>query len=92
MVLYHVCQHQDSCYLLWWFILVRRVPDKLKEGAIPNTLFANSESGWIYSQLFVEWFAFFIKNIPPATPPVILVQDGCRSHVSIELRQLVPMM
>ena len=23
------------------------VPDKLKEGAIPNTLFGNSESGWI---------------------------------------------
>ena len=44
------------------------VPVKFKEGAIPNTLFGNSESGWINSQLFLEWFAFFIKNIPPARP------------------------
>jgi hypothetical protein len=32
------------------------VPDKLKDGAFPNTLFKNSESGWINSELFVEWF------------------------------------
>jgi len=63
------------------------VPDKLKEGAIPNTLFGNSESGWINSQLFLEWFAFFIKNIPPARP-VLLVQDGHSSHISIELVEM----
>ena len=63
------------------------VPDKLKEGAIPNTLFKNSESGWINSQLFAEWFAFFIKNIPPARP-VLLVQDGHSSHTSIELIEM----
>ena len=63
------------------------VPDKLKEGAIPNTLFKNSESGWINSQLFVEWFAFIIKNIPPARP-VLLVQDGHSSHISIELIEM----
>ena len=63
------------------------MPDKLKEGAIPNTLFGNSESGWINSQLFVEWFAFFIKNIPSARP-VLLVQDGHGSHVSIEIIEM----
>ena len=59
------------------------MPEKLKEGVIPNTLFGNSESGWINSQLFVEWFAFF-KNIPPIRP-ALLIQDGHSSHVSIEL-------
>ena len=63
------------------------MPDKLKEGANPNTLFGNSESGWINSQLFVEWFAFFIKNIPPMRP-VLLIQDGHSSHVSIELIEM----
>ena len=32
------------------------VPDSLKEGAVPGTLFKNSENGWINSQLFIEWF------------------------------------
>ena len=63
------------------------VPEKLKEGAIPNTLFGNSECGWINSQLFVEWFAFFIKNIPPMRP-ILLIQDGHSSHVSIELIEM----
>ena len=63
------------------------VPDKLKEGAFPNNLFKTSESGWINSELFVEWFAFFLKSIPP-TRPVLLVQDGHSSHVSIELIEM----
>ena len=63
------------------------MPDKLKEGAIPNILFGNSECGCINSQLFVEWFAFFIKNIPPMRP-ILLIQDGHSSHVSIELIEM----
>ena len=63
------------------------VPDKLKEGAFPNTLFKNSESGWINSELFVEWFTFFLKSIPPVRP-VLLVQDGHSSHVCIELIEM----
>lgn len=60
------------------------VPDKLKEGAFTNTLFKSSESGWINSELFVNWFAFFLKSIPP-THNVLLVQDGHSCHVSIEM-------
>ena len=63
------------------------VPDKLKEGAFPITLFKSSESGWINSEFFVDWFAFFLKSIPP-TRPVLLVQDGHSSHVSIELIEM----
>jgi len=63
------------------------VPDKLKEGAFSNTLFKNSESGWINSELFVSWFAFFLKSIPP-TCNILLVQDGHSSHVSIELIEM----
>jgi len=55
-------RHQDSCYLLWWFILVRRVPDKLKEGAIPNTLFENSKSGWINSSYLLSGLCSLLRT------------------------------
>lgn len=53
----------------------RCVPDTFKVGAIPITLFQTSESGWINSDIFLEWLQFFVSNIPPARP-VLLVQDG----------------
>ena len=58
----------------------RKVPDNLREGAVPGTLFAQSENGWINCDIYtyLEWFEFFLKNIPPLRP-VILIQD---SHVS----------
>ena len=37
------------------------VPESLKEGAIPDTFFATSESGWINSELYLEWFRFFSR-------------------------------
>jgi hypothetical protein len=61
----------------------RTVPDKLKIGAVPNTLFANSPSGWITSEIFLKWLQFFSNNIPP-TRPVFLIVDGHSSHISIE--------
>lgn len=51
------------------------------------SLFKYSESGWINSDLYVKWFEFFIKNIVP-TRPVLLIQDGHGSHISIELIEL----
>ena len=59
----------------------RAVPDKLKVGAVANTMFYNSESGWINADLYLEWFGFFIWNILP-TRPVLLIQDGHSSHIS----------
>ena len=63
------------------------VPHHFRQDCVPNTLFVNSETGWITSDLFVEWFKFFIRNIP-RTLPVLLIQDGHSSHVSIELVEL----
>jgi hypothetical protein len=61
----------------------RPVPDNFKVGAVPNTLFLSSENGWINSDLFLEWLKFFVANIPP-TRPVLIIQDGHVSHVSID--------
>ncbi len=65
----------------------RLVPQHLREGAYPNTLFGSSESGWITTELFIEWFNFFLNNIPP-THPVLLYLDGHSTHVSIDLIEL----
>ena len=65
----------------------KAVLDHLKEGAVPHTLFKCSETGWINKDLYLEWFQFFLQNIPP-TRPVLLLQDGHSSHISIELIEL----
>ena len=46
----------------------RCVPEDMKLGAVPNVLFANSETGWMNKQLYLKWFQFFIDSIPPLTP------------------------
>ena len=63
------------------------VPETVKEGAIPDTFFATSESGWINSELYLEWFRFFLEHIPP-TRPVLLLKDGHASHTTIEVIKL----
>ncbi len=52
-------------------------------GAIPDTLFCNSDNGWINSGVYLEWLKFFSRKIPPIRP-VLLIQDGHGSHISIE--------
>ncbi len=64
----------------------KSVPDHVRQGAIPNTMFANSENGWSNKDIYLEWFRFFL-HIPPARP-VLLIQDGHASHMSIELIEL----
>lgn len=44
-----------------------RVSDNVREGCVPNTLFVHSDTGWINADLFLEWFKFFINNIPPTS-------------------------
>ena len=65
----------------------RCVPDSMKVGAPPGTLFMVSDYGWMTKELYLQWFQEFIKWIPPARP-VLLIQDGHCSHVSIELIEL----
>uniref|UniRef100_A0A1X7VB76 HTH psq-type domain-containing protein n=1 Tax=Amphimedon queenslandica TaxID=400682 RepID=A0A1X7VB76_AMPQE len=54
-----------SLPLMMTYPCKRPVPPLQREGAVPNTLFVTSDSGWITSELFVEWSKFFLQNIPP---------------------------
>ena len=62
-------------------------PANFRKGVVAQTLFANSTNGWINSDLFMKWFEFFLANIPP-TRPVLLIMDGHGTHMSIELIEL----
>ena len=36
---------------------------------------------------YLEWFKSFLKNIPP-TRPVLVIEDGHSSHISLEVIKL----
>ena len=61
--------------------------ENLKEGAVPGMSFHCSSKGWITQELYLECFQFFLANIPP-TQPVMLIEDGHASHISIEVIKL----
>jgi hypothetical protein len=65
----------------------KRLTERLKNGAFPGTLFACSDNGWINQVLYLEWFRFFVASIPP-TRPVLLIEDGHSSHISLEVIKL----
>lgn len=58
--------------------------DNLATDCLPNCQVKLSVKGWINSQLFEEWFDFFIVSIPPERP-VILLMDSHGSHVTPEI-------
>ena len=65
----------------------KRMNEKLKSGALPGTCFHCSDNGWITQDLYIRWFEFFLANIPPARP-VLLIEDGHSSHISIEVIEM----
>ena len=65
----------------------KRMTAKLTEGALSGTLFDCSDNGWINQELYLRWFKVFIANIPPARP-VLLIQDGHGSHISLDVIRL----
>ena len=65
----------------------KAVPEKLKVGSLPGTIFRNSESGWITQDIYTDWFKYFLECIPPARP-VLLIEDGHASHITIDVIEL----
>ena len=63
------------------------IPDNFKKNALPGTAFENSETGWINQNIYAKWFQYFLVNIPPMWP-VLLILDGHSSHITIETIEL----
>ena len=62
----------------------KRITDVLKVGALAGTTFRCSDSGWVNSELFMDWFKLFTEMIPP-TRPILFIVDGHASHISVEV-------
>ncbi|KAE9523095.1 hypothetical protein AGLY_016501 [Aphis glycines] len=58
--------------------------DSLKSDCLPNCMVKLSPRGWINSDLFLEWFRFFIDSIPSARP-MILFMDSHASHINMDV-------
>ena len=59
----------------------KRIPDALKNGAPPCTVFEAQDSGWMDREIFVRWLQHFINNVKTSkAKPVLLVLHGHSSH------------
>ncbi len=58
----------------------KAIPDKLKENALPGTIFCNSENGWINQDLYLHWFKSFLKMIPDTRPILIIMHPTLQSN------------
>ena len=56
------------------------VPDKLKEGAVLGALFKSSESGWVNSKLYIEWFNFFFEANTSSSSCVTFTRWTCITY------------
>ena len=63
------------------YLRKRSVQESMRMGAPSDTLLMVSDSGWMTKDIYLEWFK---QRIPPARP-VLLIQDGHSSHISIDL-------
>jgi hypothetical protein len=53
----------------------------LTRGAPPGTIFKYQPSGWISSEIFMDWFEHFVSVTKPSTSdPVFLIVYGHTSH------------
>lgn len=53
------------------------------ENALPGTMYAVSERGWMTSTVMKEWFAKFLATVEKR--PLLVILDGHVSHVSLDL-------
>ena len=51
------------------------------ENALPGTWYGCSETGWMTTELFAEWFNVFCKTVKER--PLLLMFDGHLTHISV---------
>ena len=54
--------------------------------ALPETYYGLSESGWMTSDVFYDWFKLFVKRI--VKRPLLLIFDGHLTHISLPVIEL----
>ena len=51
---------------------------------VPGSIYGLSDSGWMDSELFGEWFHRHFLNYAPSARPLLLLLDGHSSHYNLE--------
>ena len=57
-------------------------------GGPDDTVYARSESGWVDSDLFLQWFKKVFLKYTVHDQPLLLLVDGHKSHMTLELVDL----
>ena len=55
------------------------------EGAVKGAYFGRSHNGWINSEIFYGWVSNFFSKQIGTERPVVLLLDGHKSHINLEL-------
>lgn len=77
-----VCMSAGGNFIPPFVIFPRlRMKAELQDGAPPGTMIACHPSGWMQSDIFLQWFDHFLAHAKPsAADPVLLVLDGHATH------------
>lgn len=77
-----VCMSAGGNFIPHFVIFPRqRMKNELKDGAPPGTDFACHLSGWMQTNIFMQWFDHFLKHAKPtALDPLLLILDGYATH------------
>lgn len=76
------CMSAGGTFIPPLFIFPRKnMTDELMKGAPPGSIGRCHPSGWIQSNLFIDWLKHFIKKAEPTREdPVLLILDGYNSY------------
>ena len=85
----HACSCASGTMLPPMIIFSKGFPGgAYTRGGPTNALYAQSESGYMDSELYISWFKnIYLKYCSPERP-VMLVQDGHKSHMTVDLIDL----
>ena len=61
-------------------VFKQKVTTELSFGEAPGTVYGQSKSGWMTSELFDDWFKEHFLPHAPAARPLLLIMDGHSTH------------
>lgn len=82
----HCCINAEGEYIPPMIIFEKCFPSSAyTRGGPPNTLYAKSPNGYMDSELYLEWFKKVFLKYANKERPLLLIQDGHGSHITVEL-------
>ena len=85
----HACSCANGTMLPPMIIFAKGFPGgAYTRGGPTNALYAKSESGYMDGELYLLWFKKIFLKYCSSERPVLLVQDGHKSHMTVDLIDL----